>query len=52
MFYSMQARNAWANGDVQHAFWNFLAASETGAEANLMNAAWILNRGYALYDVP
>ena len=44
--HGIQARTAWAQGDVQHAFWHFLAASETGAEANLMNAAWILNRGY------
>lgn len=46
IFHSVQARAAWTNGDVQHAFWHYLAASETGAEANLMNAAWILNRGY------
>ena len=44
-FHSIQARAAWARNDVQHALWHFLAASEAGVESNLMNAAWILNRG-------
>jgi hypothetical protein len=45
MFHAVQARAAWRRNDAHHAFWHFLGASETGAEANLMNAAWILNRG-------
>eukprot|EP00892_Ulva_mutabilis_P008243 jgi/Ulvmu1/5791/UM025_0045.1 len=39
-------RHAWARGDAHRAFWHFLAAGEGGAEIALMNAHWILAKGY------